>query len=148
MTKKATLLSVLAGSNNSGEADVITVNSGTITDIDFASPFIATATIIYELDGTITTLRQQGADNVDTLGDWISPLSSAPGNYEIRATLNSGSLTSGTTGTWQALSTDRAWSVSREVSGTSSANLTIEIRSGSGPTLDSGTIILQVECGF
>ena len=150
MTIRGTLINALAGTLGGAAAagDTITVNNGTITDIDFVSPFSASVLLTYESDGTISTFLTQGSDNADSLGNWIDPLSSAPGTYEIKATLNSGSLSSGTTGTWLALTSDRSWSVSRSTTGTTTANLTIEIRDNGGPTLDSGTVIISAECGF
>lgn len=148
MTTKATLINALAGTLSRGPSDTITVNSGTVTDIDFISPFSASVLLTYESDGTISTFLTQGSDNADALGNWIDPLSSAPGNYEIKATLSSGTLTSGVTGTWLALTSDRSWSVSRSTTGTTSATLTIEIRDDGGPTLDSGTVTISAECGF
>lgn len=51
-------------------------------------------------------------------------------DYEVRATLNSGTLTSGTTGSWLSLGTTRAWTVEVTTNGNAlqTANLTIEIR--------------------
>lgn len=75
---------------------------------------------------------------VGDVGDWITPKGKAPGAYECRATLNSGSVATGTTGSWLALTSTRTWTVG--VSG--SANLTIEIRLGS-TVLASGTVIIS-----
>ena len=72
-------------------------------------------------------------------GDWITPKSRAPGNYEVRATLSSGALSAGSTGTWLPLTTTRTWSVT--VVG--SATLTIEIRDGSGTVKATGSVVLQ-----
>jgi hypothetical protein len=73
--------------------------------------------------------------------------------YEARATLNSGTLSSGTTGAWLVLSTTRSWScaATRGSTGSSSqtANLTIEIRSvATGLVLDSATITLTATAEF
>lgn len=70
------------------------------------------------------------------IGDWVTPTSNA-NLYEARATLNSGAVSSGTTGSWLALTSTRTWTVTRSVIGTASANLTIEIRLAGGP----GTIL-------
>lgn len=75
---------------------------------------------------------------------WVVPKNLAGGNYECRATLNSGSLGSGTTGSWLALSSTRTWAVATSSPGTQSANLTIEIRLAStGVVLTSATITLN-----
>jgi len=50
-----------------------------------------------------------------------------PGDYWVRATLNSGTLDTGTEGTWEALSTSRSWTIVRSTIGTDAANITLEI---------------------
>jgi hypothetical protein len=97
----------------------------------------------------LTSSGEAQTDTNDTpswtrVEDWIRPTSAAPGSYEVRATLNSGTLTSGTTGSWLALSTTREWTVERTLNGISSANLTIEIRRGT-TVLDSATVTLTAE---
>jgi hypothetical protein len=80
------------------------------------------------------------------IGDWVLPNGNAS-LYEVRATLTSGALSSGTTGSWLALSTTRTWEVSRASLGMSNANLTIEIRltGGSGTILASTLVGLTAE---
>lgn len=65
-------------------------------------------------------------------------------DYEARATLLSGTLTSGTTGSWQALSTTRTWTRNRTTIGQNTASITLEIRRVSDSVvLDSATITLD-----
>lgn len=54
----------------------------------------------------------------------------APVNFEVRATVNEGGVTSGTTGTWLACSSTRTWTVEDAVADdvTEYAYLTIEVR--------------------
>ena len=75
-----------------------------------------------------------GSGIVDSY-NWITPTTGST-TYFVRATLNGGSLTSGTTGTWQALTSDRSWSVQRleNQGGSQVANLTIAISSNSSGT--------------
>lgn len=108
------------------------------TDGGFGS---ASASFALESDGDI--IASEGFGNVD-VGDWISPKASAPGSYEVRATIVSGSLSSGTTGSWLALTSTRTWVVSRSSPGYSSCVLTIEIRL-SGTVLDTTTVTLEAE---
>lgn len=59
---------------------------------------------------------------------WL--LAGSAADYDVFATLNSGALTSGTTGSWLNLGTTRSWNVTRSgVVGISTANLTIQVRS-------------------
>lgn len=103
----------------------------------------ATAIWTLESDGDIIESTTSAGD-VDA-GDWIDPKSSAPGSYEVRATLVSGSIDSGILNTWLPLSSTRSWSVGVTVAGTNqSATLTVEIRLG-GTVLDTTTVDLYAE---
>lgn len=78
-------------------------------------------------------------------GDWVIPNGSAS-LYEVRATLNSGAVTTGTTGSFLSLGTTRTWTVTRTTAGISAANLTIDIRRIGGATiLATATVALEVE---
>lgn len=63
-------------------------------------------------------------------GTWLT--AGTAGQFDVRATLNSGSLTAGTTGTWMSCSSTRTWTVEVTANANTSqtANLTIEIRNG------------------
>lgn len=75
---------------------------------------------------------------------WAMPPSAA--NMEAKATVTSGSISSGTTGSWLALSTTRTWTVSRATVGISSATMTVEIRRiGTTLTLGSCSVTLTAE---
>jgi len=103
-----------------------------------------TATYTLESDGDVVTATTDGG-SVDA-GDWIDPKAAAPSDYEVQATLNAGTLTSGTTGSWLALSSNRSWTLTRATVGTATqVDLTIEIRRGSGATLASANVTLDAE---
>lgn len=89
-------------------------------------------------DGDIRAINSGG--NTD-IGDWITPKGeSIQGIFSARATLNSGSLDIGTTGSWLALTTSREWSTGAG----NTANLTIELSPDGGTTVsDSATIDLD-----
>ncbi len=79
-----------------------------------------------------------------TAYQWKSPSASAS-DYDVRFTLNSGTLNSGTTGSWLQLSTTRVITGVRtppQGAGTSSQNVTVEIRLHAGPftVLATGTV--------
>lgn len=79
-----------------------------------------------------------------SVGTWL--LAGAAGDYEVRATLDSGAITSGTTGTWLALSASYAWEVLRTSVGTTTAELTIEIRDAATlEVLDTASVTLTAE---
>ena len=96
------------------------------------------ANIYYQLstDGDVDIRDQTRTLAIE---QWIAPASAAPGSYECRATLNSGAISTGTTGTWLALTTNRAWQLITD----GSANLTIEIRNAAGTVLSSATVTMS-----
>ena len=89
----------------------------------------------------------QVVNGVDTsLGQWVTP-SSAGGNYEVFATLVSGTLSSGTTGSWVATSGTPLWTRVAVISGTiNTVELGMDIRAtGTGTVLDSWSVTLEAE---
>lgn len=100
----------------------------------------AVAAYILKSSGDINSTVNTSTTDI---GDWVTPKSAA-GNYECKATVTSGSLTSGTTGSWLALTSDRSWTCQRSTIGTRDATLSIEIRkTGTTTVLDTATITLQ-----
>lgn len=91
-----------------------------------------------EADGDI--VKNEDSTIVD-MGDWITPKSHMT-DYEVRATVVSGSLSYGITGSWLALgSLNRVWSKSDW----GTAEMTIEIRDAATSTVrDSATITIVV----
>lgn len=80
-----------------------------------------------------------------TVGTWL--VSGTNSQFEVRATAVSGTVTSGTMNTWQALSTSREWNVTKTFSsGVKLAVITIEIRRAStGVIVDTATVDLGAE---
>jgi hypothetical protein len=103
-----------------------------------------TATYTLESDGDVMSATTDGG-SVDA-GDWIDPKANAPSDYEVQATLVAGTLSTGTTGSWLALSSNRSWTLQRVTVGAATqVTLTIEIRKGSGAVLASATVTLDAE---
>ena len=89
----------------------------------------------------------QVVNGVDTsLGQWVTP-SSAGGNYEVFATLVSGTLSSGTTGSWVATSGTPLWTRVAAISGTiNTVVLSMQVRAtGTGTVLDTWSVTLEAE---
>ena len=84
------------------------------------------ANAIFELRSNADVAKNSGAVMV-VVGQWVVPASAA-GFYEVFATLDSGTLSAGTTGTWLALSNTRTWARNRTTIGQSQAQITIQIR--------------------
>ena len=72
------------------------------------------------------------------LTNWATPTSLAPGSYQIRTSLMSGSALTINSGTsWLALTTNRSWGYFT-TSGILSGVIRVEIRNGTGPVLSTG----------
>jgi hypothetical protein len=120
-------------------AETVTISDQFVTATRVAS---GTAVTVYQLASTGDINRTVNTNTTD-IGDWITPKSAASG-YEVFATLVSGTLTSGTTGSWLALSSSRSWNVNRSTFGTSTAVVGLQIRKvGTTTVLDSATITLE-----
>ena len=75
--------------------------------------------------------------------DWVTP-NGAAANYECYVTVTSGTLTTGTTGSWLALSSTNEWKVERATVGLKTCTFTVDIRKvGTGTVLDSATITIN-----
>jgi hypothetical protein len=89
----------------------------------------------------------QRINGVDTqLSQWVSPAASG-GNYEVYATVTSGSVSSGTTGSWVATSGSPLWTRAAVISGTiNTVVLSMQVREVSTVTvLDTWTVTLEAE---
>ena len=123
------------GRGNSGV--VVAAPADTFTDTE-VHPVSASAYVDLSSLGAIST--HNGA-----YGLWLSG-STTGSDYECRATIVSGTLSSGTTGSWLALSSDRRWTVTRVAPGDKTCILTIEIGLvGTSTTLSTGEVTLTAE---
>lgn len=74
---------------------------------------------------------------------WSFPLSAAS-NFEVYATLASGSVSSGTFNSWLSLGTSRDWTCSQTSIGTKSAEISLQVRKiGTSTVLDTWTVYLD-----
>lgn len=132
------LAAFLATLNSSSES--VALSNATIAATGGGSQ---TASYTLESDGDIIhTTTLFGA--IDA-GDWITPKTAAPSDYEVRATIVSGTLSSGTAGSWLALTSNHTWTKSMPIAGSSECVLTIEIRKGAGSVLSTATITLTAQ---
>ena len=96
----------------------------------------------------ILTLNSDGSYTAAGVGSgtWLSGGLTNGSAYDVRATLNSGALTSGTTGSWLQMSSNRVWRVGQIGVGSGSANVTFEFRlTGGGSNLDTATVTFSAE---
>jgi hypothetical protein len=83
-----------------------------------------------------------------TLETWCTPTSEAV-NYEVFATLVSGSTPSGTIGSWVALSTTQDWVLSSNIGLSQVCQLSLQIRRiATATVLATATIDLDADASF
>lgn len=117
-----------------------------ITDQSRAATGIspATATNGYRLNSN-GKVYDNGNGTYSFIEDWVTPTGAAS-SYEALVTVTSGSLSSGTSGSWLALSSTRDWTVTRTSVGTNTCTFTVDIRKvGTTTVLDSATITIEAE---
>lgn len=133
------LLAAVAGSLNG-----IRVSLSGQAISDFVPGAAASASYQLTSAGVVNQITNTGGTS--SLGNWITPTSAAGGAYEARVTTTAGTLTSGTTGAWTALSATQTWNVTRSTLGQKTCTFTIEIRfAASGSVLASAPIFLSAE---
>lgn len=127
---------IFAGAGQAATLSLPTTDTAT-AETDY--PTIATAT--YSLSST-------GAITSDTGGVWLTP-ASLSGNYDVRATVQSGSLSTGTVGSFENLGTTRTWTLSRNTVGGSGAVVLFEIcaTGTTSPVLDQVTVTFTATVG-
>jgi len=128
---------------------VITLTSQTgLTSIVNGVPAGETAVASYQIASNGKVFKIEGATTTE-IEQWCTPTSAA-GDYEVWATLNSSTgsgLSSGTTGSWLALTSNQTWTVTESTSGNlSGAELGMQIRkTGTGTVLATATINIEAD---
>lgn len=137
----------------------VSLTNKTITGMDnkVAAACSASATFTLKATGAAIAVTSGNASNppagtTDYSPQWM--LSGPSSQYEARATLQAGALSSGTTGTWQPLSADVSWNCASSATAgggqvVATATLLVEIRLAAGGTVLTGngaTVVLRAEC--
>lgn len=112
-----------------------------ITDRTVSKAGLASQTATYTIDNDKTVKNHAGT----TLETWLT--GGAVADYEVRATLSSGTAPSGTLGSWMNCATDRSWSVTNAAADdtTITSVILVEIRDAASPNTvrDNATITIQ-----
>jgi hypothetical protein len=109
------------------------------------------------IDGTVSPVHPSAFWEMNVSGNvnassgagyaWL--LIGAAADYEVRATLLSGSVSIGATGVWLPLSSTRRWTLTRSNVGSSVAELAIEVRSiATGLVVATASVTLEAEMGL
>lgn len=115
--------------------------SVSIGDQSISESSFHTATASYSIANNGNVTSSSG-----TLEAWLIGTGGAVANYEVMATVISGTLTSGTTDTWLNCATTRTWAKSNSAGNNSTVTvvLSVSIRAGS-TVLDTAFITLNAE---
>lgn len=116
-------MSTMSAVLSTAAAAVGLVNPGTQTYSSFVFNGTATSGIRIATDGKVYELTGAGASEAAI---WLR--SGTASVYEVRYTVVSGTIDSGTTGVYLAISTDRDVSIQTEFEETDTAQLTVHIR--------------------
>ena len=106
-------------------------------------------TLTANTDGTLTVVGNGNTAKGDITPNpgWYAPTTGSIGStYEIRVTSTFGTFSTGTSGTWLALSSARTWTVS--TSGFKTVTFTIEIREAATSTVVATSLSNTIECEF
>jgi hypothetical protein len=83
-----------------------------------------------------------------TAETWCTPTAQAV-NYEVYITVTAGTLSSGTSGSWVALSTTQTWTRTASIGANNLCTFTAQIRRvGTATVLDTATITLEADATF
>ena len=100
---------------------------------------------MYELQFGGDVFATQGNNTTVDVGDWVSPKANLT-NYQVLATLVSGTLTAGTVGSWLSLgSSTRQWFKQQSSIGTLTAVIDIQIRRASDSVIVSPTARITLQ---
>lgn len=136
------ILCALAGTPNESST-VISVTNQSVTDI---SGGLLSASVGYQINADAGVYTKVGiAGSYALVETWCTPTTDAS-NFEVLATVTTGSLSSGTAGSWLALSSTRSWTRDASAGNSELCVFTVDIRRiGTGTILDSATITLTAD---
>ena len=122
-------------------AVIVTFNDFSLSDFEIAPD---DAICWYRINSNGNVYGTNLGTPFDLLEQWVTPTSFAS-DYEVYATLVSGSLTGGTTGAWLSLGTTRDWYVQETANfGTETATLSFDVRKiGTTTVLDTWTVTIE-----
>lgn len=138
--KPSGAISLNDGHGKSNVTAAITNKTATAQSV---APSGVTATYTLANTGVASYSFWNGSSNTTPAisGEWLTVGTGA--DFECFCTLNSGTLNSGTTGTWMALSTTRAWTClfTSGSAGSNSASITVQLRRVSDSVVVSSATI-------
>lgn len=126
-------------------AVVISVTDQTVQD---ATGGGSSANTEYRVAADGKVYSRTGSGSYTEIETWCTPTGEAS-NYEVLVTVTTGSLSSGTAGSWLALTSDRAWTRTAASGSNQLCIFTVALRRvGTGTTLDTAAITLEADAQF
>lgn len=107
-----------------------TLTNATYTNIN-PSPTNSSGFVKLDSDGSLYKNAAIGANGLPEAVDYVWRTGTGPSSaYEARATETSGTVDSGTVGSWVSLGSDQTWAKNRtsDAPGTNTCTITLEIR--------------------
>jgi len=144
------LLTVVLGKSRNG---VVALSGESVVDIK-VDPTNATSGIRVNTDGTVDKQVAASYSQIDSATDWVIPNHLANTSYEVRITSvvwnqsGDGETFSpewAVAGTWKAVTADAEWGIVQAVVGIKDVTFTLEIRQGSGATIDTASYTLNAD---
>jgi hypothetical protein len=117
--------------------DVVSLENLTC-DSDVVDP--ADATCVYRLENDGDVMSTNGNNSVVDRGDWIAPRVNMA-LFSARVTMISGTLSSGTTGSFLNLGTTREWQRNRTTIGSNACSFTVDIQRDSNSVIVASATI-------
>lgn len=129
-----------AGATSEYDADagaLVALSDRTVYDVGDG----ATAKYKVDADGNVYTQRLvlDAATYQEVVGEWM--LSGAAADYEVRATVLSGTVSGFATGSWLGCGTDREWTKNRAVVGTTEAQIRVELKLAADTAILASAIV-------
>lgn len=122
-----------AAAGGGGGGGPSALGTGGVASTNAPAGVNASATLTFLADGSIQKTGGGTSNNSSGSTQWLSAVGAGNGTpFWTRATLVSGSLSSGVTGAWQQMNSNRLWNLGPATSGDVSAVLTIETATDAG----------------
>lgn len=116
----------------------VAVNNQYVLRIDSSTP------VGFRMDSDGLVYAQEDSAGYVSIDTWR--LSGASADYDVRATLTSGTFTTGSNNTWENLASDRTWTRGATINTSQTAVFTLEVRDAATLTvLGSATITIQCD---
>lgn len=122
---------------------VVNFTTETVEDVGVVAPAEASATYTIKSNGTVEASTLTGG--IIGTYQWVTPTTNST-SYQVFATLASGSISSGFTGSWLNTTVDNTWDILQPLNGSTTGTLNFQVRkAGNSTVLDTWSVTLSTE---